>query len=143
MNDDLARARSVYFDSNICIYLVEGIEPFRSLAVRAVEASAAGEARLISSELTVAECLYGAFKSAKTDYEAIYRRMFEAGGFVETVPVDRWILESAARLGAKLNIKLFDSIHLATAAVCRCDAYLTNDKRLQSVGDLKVVQLSA
>jgi predicted nucleic acid-binding protein len=127
MTDGLVGTRKLYIDANICLYLVQGLEPFQSLAKRAFSIVAANRIEVVSSELTLAECLYGLFKSRDTRLETSYREMFSASGAIKLVPVDLAILGRAAKLGGTIGLKLIDSIHMATAIQTGCDAYLTND----------------
>ena len=141
MIERLKRARRVYVDSNICIYLVEGAEPFASLAERAFAFAAENGIPLTSSEITLAECLYGVFKTGNLHLEPLYRRMFAPGGLIAPAAADHAVLDQAARLGGTSGLKLLDAIHLATAQQSGCDSYLTNDKRFRSSAGLQVIQL--
>jgi predicted nucleic acid-binding protein len=61
---------------------------------------------------------------------------------LEVVPVTREILIEAAGIRAQTGVKLPDAIHLSTAIVSGCASFLTNDKSLLSLRDLKVIYLS-
>jgi predicted nucleic acid-binding protein len=142
MTDRLSRARQIYVDTNICIYLVQGSEPFQSFAERALSIATENDIPLISSELAFAECLYGVVKTGQQELEPLYRKLFSAEGLVYAAPVDLAILEQAARLGGESGLKLLDSIHLATALQTGCDVFLTNDKRFRGTQGLRVFQLA-
>jgi predicted nucleic acid-binding protein len=45
--------------------------------------------------------------------------------------VERTILIEAARLQARLVLRLPDAIHVATAVAAGCDVVLSNDRRLR------------
>jgi predicted nucleic acid-binding protein len=141
MTDRLAQANRVYIDSNICIYLVEGAEPFAGLAERALALATERSIPLVSSELALAECLYGVFKTGSPRLEPLYRRMFAPGGLIAPVAVGEAVLERAARIGGTSGLKLVDAIHLATALQAGCDAYLTNDRRFRDAEGLTIIQL--
>jgi len=58
------------------------------------------------------------------------------------IDVDGMIAERAADLRARYNLRTPDAIHIATAIVAGCDAFLTNDLALRRVTELRVLTLS-
>jgi predicted nucleic acid-binding protein len=88
---------------------------------------------LFTSEITVTECLVGAYKKKNTalieKYEAFFKSVSEA---VNIVPVDSHILWEVPKLAGDSNLKLVDSIHVMSAVFCGCDGFLTNDKAIGS-----------
>jgi predicted nucleic acid-binding protein len=56
--------------------------------------------------------------------------------------VDRDQIRSAAQLRARYGVRTPDALQLAAALSTRCTAFLTNDRRLPSVGGLRVVGLA-
>jgi predicted nucleic acid-binding protein len=59
---------------------------------------------------------------------------------VELIVIERRIAEKAAMLRAEFNgIKGMDSLQLASAILCGCDLFLTNDKQLKQVQEIKSV----
>ena len=51
------------------------------------------------------------------------------------------VLIESARLRARESLRLPDGIHLATAWLERCEAFLSNDLRIRSRPGLEVVRL--
>lgn len=65
-------------------------------------------------------------------------------GVNELIPISRESLEKAADLRAKYSwLKTPDAIHLAAAIESGCDAFLTNDRRLERCTEIKVEVLAA
>lgn len=58
------------------------------------------------------------------------------------LPVSREILVEAARIRAGTALKLPDAIHVATARMCGCEVFLTNDTRIKDTWGLEVIQLA-
>ena len=59
---------------------------------------------------------------------------------MRVIPADNTITKLAAQIRAKYSgIKAMDSLQLATAVQNRCDVFLTNDKQLRQVEELKVL----
>jgi predicted nucleic acid-binding protein len=142
MIDQLDGVSSLYLDSNILIYLVEDRSAKRD-AVTAIlaEAQTLG-VFLTTSEITLAECLFGAFKQENEALAGVYRELFSGDGFIQTILCQSIIFEDAARRGATLSLKLVDAIHIASATHFGCDAFLTNDNGIRGPVTLKIIQLS-
>jgi predicted nucleic acid-binding protein len=51
------------------------------------------------------------------------------------------IADLAAALRARYNLRTPDALYIATAIVTRCDAFLTNDKRLRQANEIRVLTL--
>ncbi|MDR6757460.1 putative nucleic acid-binding protein [Mycoplana sp. BE70] len=71
------------------------------------------EAKLIASELTIAECTIA--------------------------PHD--VIVQAAEIAAELKLKLPDAIHVATAIVAGCDAFLSNDRGIRAPAGIEIQHL--
>lgn len=143
MSEPLAGVSRVYLDANIFIYFVEGQEPHQSRAAAALKAIDSAKIHAITSQLAMAECLYGVFKQGKAGLEADYRQIFQDIGMVAVAPVTADVFEAAARLGRESGLKLLDCIHIAAAEIAGCEALLTNDGRFRSRAGLRVINLAA
>jgi predicted nucleic acid-binding protein len=58
------------------------------------------------------------------------------------VAIDRPVLRAAAQLRAMHRLTTPDALQIAAALSSRCTAFVTNDRKLPSIGSLRVVQLS-
>ena len=131
----------VYFDANALIYYIEGAEEFQSKIEKLFRHLVQAGARLITNEIAAAECLYGAYRSKRADLEAHYRNLlFETGAF-EVAPVSFALLDSAAKTGAALGIKLVDATHVCAAINYECDALVTNDLRIRTGEGLRIIRI--
>jgi predicted nucleic acid-binding protein len=133
MNRDLKQISRLYLDTNIFIYFMEENAHFADRVARVFELCEAYNIELFTSEITVTECLVGAYKKKNTalieKYEAFFKSVSEA---VNIVPVDSHILWEVPKLAGDSNLKLVDSIHVMSAVFCGCDGFLTNDKAIGS-----------
>ena len=59
----------------------------------------------------------------------------------ETMPIDADTAKRAATLRAVYNLRTPDALQIATALEFNCQAFLTNDKQLQRVTELRVLVL--
>jgi predicted nucleic acid-binding protein len=139
---DLDGLERVYFDANALIYFVEGTEDFQDKVAELFRHLVKVGARLVTNEIAAAECLFGAYRSGRADLEIHYRNLlFETGAF-EVAPVNFTLLDSAARTGAALGIKLIDATHVCAAISFECDALVTNDHRIRAGEALRIIRIS-
>lgn len=141
MNRDIQHAGKIYVDANIIIYFLEGDEARQDTAAGLFRCAEENGIPLMTSEIAVAECLYGAYKAEKPDLAEDYRELFHEIGLFHLIPVEREITERAAKIGAANGLKLIDAIHVTSALDVGCTVFVTNDRRVTAVDGLKVVQL--
>ena len=138
MTIDFPAQARIYVDSNIWIYFLEGHPAFapevRALFLAADKASA----RLLTSEIAIAECLIKPAKDRDQLKIAAYDTLFTRP-VVEILPIDGALTRRAALAGGALGLKLVDAIHYVSALEAGCGYFLTGDSRFRSGPDLTVV----
>jgi len=132
----------LYLDANILIYFVEGKDDLGDLAALIfAEADAIG-AELVTSEISIVECLRGPFKTDHPRLVATWRDLFRNRDLIALTPVLASILDDAAHIGAEFGLKTIDAIHVASALSAGCEALLTNDQGMRGPERLAIRQLS-
>ena len=129
-----------YIDSNVIIYIIEGEGSLKTLAGSALERLIREERVLVTSELTVGECLAGALRRDRGLAEA-YLDLFDVTGLLEIADVTRPLVRRAAALGAELNMKLLDVLHVATVEALGCKVLLTNDRGIRAPAGIELRHL--
>ncbi len=142
MSRSLAGITSLYLDSNILIYLVEGHSNLNELVLAAFREVEIHAVTLYTSEITITECLNGACRAGLEDLAQEYLDLLGTEHFITALSVDSDVCIEAARLAAAHRLKTVDSIHLASATLAGCQALLTNDGAFRSTEKVEVVQLS-
>ena len=132
----------VYVDTNALVYFLERHPELYERVLPLFEAAAQGKLQLVTSELTVAELLVQPYKMGRADIAATYRRFLKDEGLIDLVPVSLNVLEAAAASRGTQGGSLADAIHVATASLSDCSAFVTNDHRIRSAPPLKIVQLA-
>lgn len=133
--------RKIYLDTNILIYAVDG-DPLYQAKVQDVLGNIEPDIEFISSELTLGECLRGALRRGNHGSADSYRRLLSNPAFITLAPITLSLIERAAELGAELNMKLIDSLHVATAESCGCHLFMTNDRGIRAPAGLALQYLS-
>jgi predicted nucleic acid-binding protein len=138
----LAGLNRLYVDANIFIYFVEGEGAERETVTALFLEAAERDVQLVTSEITIAECLRGALRGRDETVASTYRDLLSNGAVVELVAADPVLYEYAALAGFTFSLKLFDAIHVASAVIGDCEGLLTNDKGIRGPEMLKIIQLS-
>ena len=136
--EQISRSSRIYVDTNIFIYLIEGNPERTRSVIEIFQDIVNADAIVVTSEMTVAECFYGASKqqnlAAITAYEALF-----SSTDIEIIPLDGALAKRAAISGAELSLKLIDSLHYICALEEGCDFFFTSDKRFKSGPYLRVI----
>ena len=139
---DALVGRRVYLDANAFIYVQEH-HPTFGPALEAIFAHIdARSLEAVTSELTLAECLVKPIAERDAALVELYHRTLRSSSSLAVVPIYRHILVKGAELRASYPIRLPDAIHVATAITTGCTSLLTNDSKLQSLHELRVIVLS-
>lgn len=137
----ITSAARAYFDTNSIIYFVETNAELQAKVAELWYALIMRNANLVTSEISIAECLYGAFKRQSQALERSYNRLFFQENTFDIHPLDLESLIEAARLGASLGLRLIDAVHFHTAMATKCDIFVTNDRRCRSSHGVRIVQI--
>ena len=124
----------IYLDSAPVIYAVEQVLPFASLVDTRLSAQAIV---CVSSDLTRLECRVKPIRDGNIALLKDYDEYF-GNNVSELVPLTRDVMDRATKIRADYRFKTPDAIHLAAAVVARCDAFLTNDRRLDRFAGLPI-----
>ncbi|MBK1839022.1 type II toxin-antitoxin system VapC family toxin [Azospirillum sp. YIM B02556] len=100
MNSTVAAARKIYVDSNVIIYFIEGEEESQRLAETLFEYAETRGIELVTSEVAIGECLYGAYKRGRADSVGWFESLFDDVELFRLLPVEAETLKQAAKLGA-------------------------------------------
>ena len=123
--------KKVYFDTNVLIYLIENHPTYRDKIIALIASLDELGCEVITSELTLAECLVKPFAENDKRSQDNYTASIKNSDFLKVKPVTKKVLIEAARLRSVYKNKLPDSIHIATALKTGCDVFVGNDKKIK------------
>ena len=124
----------VYLDSNLYIYLLEGIDVYRRPMVALAAELDRQDVSVIASELLFAELLPRPVRDGRPALVASYLELLQGTPRITLTSVDRNVILRAVHLRADFGLRSMDAMHVATALVHGCETFITNDERL-NVGD--------
>ena len=126
----------VLIDSAPIIYVLEDHPRYARRYRSLFDRQAAGEVLFAVTTTAIAEVLSGPFAAGEEALAKRYRTVMESW---QVVDLTADIAESAARLGARLNLKLADAVQAASAIAVSADALLTHDRDFSRLKGLKVL----
>ena len=131
----------VYLDSNLYIYLLEGIDAYRQpMADLAAEIDRLDVA-VVASELVFTEILPRPVREGQSRLIASYLELLQNTPRIKLAPVDRRVIMRAVHLRAECGLRSMDAMHVATALVHGCKSFVTNDERLSAGNHIRVLTL--
>lgn len=141
MGLELAPGSTVYFDTNIFVYALEDVAEYQEQISRLFTFLEDNACIVVTSELTLAECLVKPYKDNNSESIEKYEQYLQNSDYLKVEPVSRDILHSAASNRATTSNSLPDSIHLATAVYTGCQYFVTNDKGISSAENILLMLL--
>lgn len=131
----------VYLDTNLYIYLFEGVETYRQLMASLAAEIDRRDIAVIASELTFTELLPRPVREGRSRLVGGYLELLQQTPRITLAPVDRQVILRAVHLRADFGLRAMDALHVATAVVHGCDTFLTNDQRLNAGKQIRVLTL--
>lgn len=136
----LSGHRRVALDSNVLIYLVEGMAGRGELAGFVVSTLIQQGIDMTLATIGLSEILTGPARAGDVvGFESLAEELRGMG--LRLVPLDTAIAEDAAWIRGRAQLDLIDAIHIASARAAGATLFLTNDRGISSVPQLEVAYL--
>ena len=127
----MSRANRIFFDTNIFIYMFEGLEPNRGRMLEIRRRMLERGDRIVTSAMTLGELLVKPTKLGQASLIEQYDRAIRSTA--EVINFDAQVAWRFASLRATHNLRSADAIQLACAAHSGVDLFITNDKQLHKL----------
>jgi predicted nucleic acid-binding protein len=138
----IADIKLLFLDTAPVIYYLEGHPTFFP-AIRSIfERVSDGDLPAVSSPITLAECSSIPYLQERPELKQDLADVLAQNKNVIFRITDEVVLIEAVKMRVKYGLKLADAIQVATAIVCNCDAYLTNDLALSKVTEIRSIFVS-
>jgi len=123
--------KRIFFDTNVFIYMFEGLEPNRSRMLAIRKRTLERGDRIVTSAMTLGEVLVKPTKLGQTSLIEQYDRAIRSTA--DVVSFDAQVAWRYASLRSTHNIRNADAIQLACAAHFGVDLFITNDLQLHKL----------
>jgi predicted nucleic acid-binding protein len=121
----------IFFDTNVFIYMFEGLEPNRTRMLEIRRRMLERGDRIVTSTMTLGELLVKPTKLGQASLIEQYDRAIRSAA--EVISFDAQVAWRFASLRATHTLRSADAIQLACAAHTGVDLFLTNDQRMHSL----------
>lgn len=129
----------IFLDTNPLIYLIENTMPFAEKVDRFIFSKWLQDSEFYTSTITDTEFLVMPYKLEDFETIAEYWDFLHKFDVLKCF-INEAIAVTAAKIRAKYEgIKTADSLQLAAAIESECDVFLTNDKQLRQVEEIRVL----
>ena len=125
--DELRTCRQVGLDTNVLIYLLEDVQPYRDLAVQVLHMMDRGLMVGCISTIVEAEMLVRPIRDRNHRAQETIELFLRNSPNLVLRSVDRAVAKRAAEVRAASRLRLPDAIVVATAIEERCDVLIGND----------------
>ena len=138
----LITGKLVAFDTAPLIYYIEEHPDYLPLADELFDAFDKGNARGMTSALTLHEVLVKPLRDGRRDLADRYREVLTASANVTIHAIDLSICETAARMRAKyIWLRAPDALQIGTAITNGSQIIVTNDERWSRLTEVEVAVL--
>ena len=143
LSDELRQINTIFIDTAPIIYYIEAHPQFGPLAKEVVDALQPGTLIAFSSVITLAEVLPKPIQKGKEELATKFTDFLRKGRNINLIEISTDIAEKAGRSRGKYPmLRALDAIQLSTAIEEEVDAFLTNDKKLKRIREVKVLILN-
>lgn len=125
-------------DTSVFVYHFDQHLEFGDAATQVLTNVAQGKYQAIFSSIGVIELLTGPKGIESEEFVNSQKQVIEQLDNFTVINTNKHIVLTASDLRAKYNISTPDAIHLATAIFLEADYFLTNDKKLRKVKEVRV-----
>jgi predicted nucleic acid-binding protein len=138
----IAGVKLLFLDTAPVIYYLEGHPTFAPLIRSIFERVSDGDLPAVSSPITLAECSSIPYLQKLPELKQDLADILAMNKNIIFRITDEVVVIEAVKMRVKYGLKLADAIQVATAIVCNCDGFLTNDPALSKVTEIRSIVVS-
>lgn len=131
----------VGLDTAVFIYFIEEHPLYLPLAKSIFTALNDEKLVGVTSTVTLLETLVVPIRAGELAIAAEYERFLSQSRGLVLLDLDRDLVRLAAEIRARGGLKTPDALQVAAALMARCTCFVTNDRKIPAVGNLRVLQL--
>jgi len=136
-----AEIKQLGFDTSPFIYFVERHPVYLTMMRDVIRRVDEGIMKGFGSVIILTEVLVHPVHKGKTALENEYRDLLQSSRNFELIPIDAEIAARASELRSRHNLRTPDALQIAAVLSVGCEAFLTNDKKLRHIDELKIIIL--
>lgn len=142
LSEVLGKIKTIFLDTAPVIYFIEAHPQFGPLVRQVIELMNGNRIQAVTSVLTLSEVLPKLVETGNDELAEKFKTYLKNGSNLTLLPITEIIGESAGVLRGKYpNLKTVDALQIATALDAESDAFLTNDRKLSGIKEIKIIVL--
>ncbi len=139
---DLLSFKKIGVDSMIFIYQFADDPTYAPLTTAVFELLEQGKIEAVTSTITIVEVFVQAEKEKNQLIISEYEKVFQNMANLEILPIDWNLTRVASKLRAYYaNLRTPDALQISAALLKDYSVFLTNDRKLKQIHDLKILSL--
>ena len=143
LSEALEEVKTIFLDTAPVIYFIEAHDQFGPLIKQVVELMNENRIQAFTSVLTLSEVLPKPLETGNDKLAEKFKTYIKNGPNLTLLPITEIIGETAGVLrGRYPRLKTVDAVQIAAALDAKVDAFLTNDKKLSGIKEIKILVLS-
>jgi predicted nucleic acid-binding protein len=143
LSEALGKIKTIFLDTAPVIYFIEAHHQFGPLVKQVVELMNENRIQAFTSVLTLSEVLPKPVETGNDELAEKFKTYLKNGPNLTLLPITETIGETAGVLRGKYpHLKTVDAVQIAAAIDAEADAFLTNDKKLSGIKEIKVLVLN-
>ncbi|OGC51636.1 hypothetical protein A2982_02030 [candidate division WWE3 bacterium RIFCSPLOWO2_01_FULL_39_13] len=133
------KIKKIYIDTALYIYILNQDNGFSYVSSKIFNYCEENKITINASTIILTELLQHSKIQSDSSKKTNIKRIFLSTPNLQIIGVDITIAEYSAILAATYNLRVPDSVHLATAILSECEAFVTNDKKLKRVKEIDCI----
>jgi len=138
---EISRLKRIGFDTSLFIYFIEKNQTYIDVLREIFSELDKGKFKGYGSVITLTEVLIYPLKLGKNDLVDKYLNILQHSRNFEIISIDPNIAIISAKLRSAYTLRTPDAMQIASMISVNCQAFITNDKRLKTVNEIKVITL--
>ena len=139
---DSLRGQLVGLDTSPFIFFIEEHPDYLPIVLPLFQAIYSGQVQAVTSTITLVEVLVHPLRQGNTKVSQQYRTILTQAQGINMLAITPDIAETAARLRADFNLRTPDAIQVAAALRAGATTFITNDRGLVRLPDMRMVLLA-
>jgi predicted nucleic acid-binding protein len=142
-SEALRDVKKIFLDTAPVIYFIEAHHEYGPLVKQVVDLMNENRIQAVTSVLTLSEVLPKPVETGNEELARKFMTYLKSGPNLSLITIRETICESAGVLrGKNPYLKTVDAIQIAAALDAEADAFLTNDKKLSGIKEIRMLLLS-
>lgn len=137
----LKNHKVIALDTMFFIYYFQKENPYASKIGKVLREIEKGRLKAITTVITISEVLTKPLEEKNLELADEYKNVLNSFPNLKVLEINQYIATVAASLKAKYQIKLPDALQIAGSLYGGADLFISNDKKLKKVDELKVLAL--